>query len=498
MIINKKKRYFYFFIFIIPALFCYCLFFIYPFLKGIEYSFTDWNGIVPEIPVSFEKDDFENNIIPKIKEKNAEFLKEYYKLDENDLYRRRQLSRRVTNKIKGILKTVGITPIKFVGLKNFKDMFNSKIDQRFLPNVNVNYIFKENNELPFTIESSVYNNLLLKRIKNEKELKVLQEAYSQRDDENYLLKEGVDEFELFDRIDVIENIDFDEVDNAVENIKDAAFKNDNQEKNKIISQLKTLNKINDNDKEELKDVLEKYYFIFSVKKVLSKYMYKKEFNLGVVGFSLFCTFFNVIFANLAALLLALALDRNLKSRNILRSVFFLPNILSLIIVAFVWSFIFNRILPSVTGIEIWLSNPELAPYLVVFVGVWQGCGYLMIIYLAGLQSIPKEILEVASIDGSRGIQKFFSITLPLLFPAFTICIFWSLANSLKTFDIIFALVGNSSYVTNTTPIVLDIYFDAFSRNQFGYATAKALLLCLIILFLTSIQLFIMKRKEVEL
>ncbi len=498
MVIEKNKKYIYFFIFVIPALFFYSLFFIYPFFKGVQYSFTDWNGIVPEVPISLEKADFENNIIPKMKSKDIEFLKTFYKLDENDLYRREQLNRRDTNKIKRILNSVGITPIKFIGFQNFKDMFNTKIDQRFLPSINVNYMFKENNELPLVIDNSLYDNVLMKRIKYEEELKIFLEAYTGKNKQGYLLNEDLDEFSLFDRIDAIKNIDFDEVDKVIGKIKDAAFNNNIEEKNRIITGLKSINYLNDKDRDELKVILDKYYLIFSVKKILSKYMYKKEISMGVIGFSLFYTFFNVIFANLVALLLALALDRKFKTCNILRSVFFLPNILSLVIVAFVWSFIFNRILPSITGIEIWLSNPSLAPYLVVLVGIWQGCGYLMIIYLAGLQSISKDIIEVASIDGSRGFQKFFSITLPLLFPAFTICIFWSLANALKTFDIIFALVGNSSYVTNTTPIVLDIYFDAFSRNRFGYATAKALLLCLIILFITSIQLFIMKKREVEL
>lgn len=498
MVIQKNKKYLYFLIFLIPAIICYSIFFIYPFIKGIQYSFTDWNGIVPEVPISFEKADFENDIIPKIKSKDTELLKKFYKLDENGLYRREQLSRRDTNKIKKILKKIGITPIKFIGLQNFKDMFNSKLDQRFLPSINVNYMFKENDELPLTLDFTLYNKVLLKRIKNEEEIKTLQEVYPEKNEQGYLLKEDLDEFSLFDRVDAIKNIDFDEVDKAIGKIKETAFNNNIEGKNRIITGLKSINNLQDKDKNELKEILDNYYLIFSVKKILSKYMYKKEIGMGVIGFSLFYTFFNVIFANLVALLLALALDKKFKSCNILRSVFFLPNILSLVIVAFVWSFIFNRILPSITGIEIWLSNPDLAPYLVVLVGIWQGCGYLMIIYLAGLQSISKDIIEVASIDGSQGLQKFFSITLPLLFPAFTICIFWSLANALKTFDIIFALVGNSSYVTNTTPIVLDIYFDAFSRNRFGYATAKALLLCLIILFITSIQLYIMKKREVEL
>ncbi len=498
MIIQKQKRYIHFLVFVIPALFFYSLFFIYPFFKGVQYSFTDWNGIVPEIPISFEKEDFENNIIPKIKGKDSAFLRTYYKLDNNDLYKREYLNRSVTNKIKKILKKIGITPIKFVGLQNFKEMFNSKIDQRFMPRINENYLFRENDELLYEIKISIFNKYLLKKIKDKEELKILYKAYSKSNDEFYFLNEEFNEFSLFDRLDVIEDIDFNEIDIAIDDIKDASFNNNPEEKDNIINNIDSFNLLNDENKNEVIQILEKYYSIFRVKSILAKYMHKKEFNMGVIGFTLFFTFFNVILTNLVALLIALALEKQFRSCNVLRSVFFLPNVLSLIIVAFIWSFIFYAILPKITGIQIWLSNPKLAPILVILVSVWRSCGYVMLIYLAGLQSIPKEINEVASIDGTYGLQKFFSVTLPLLFPAFTICIFWSLAHSLKAFDLIYALVGSSSYVTNTTPIVMDIYFDAFNSNRFGYATAKALFLCLIIIFVTSIQLLIMKRREIEL
>jgi raffinose/stachyose/melibiose transport system permease protein len=169
----------------------------------------------------------------------------------------------------------------------------------------------------------------------------------------------------------------------------------------------------------------------------------------------------------------------------------------LIIVAFVWSFVFRLILPLITGIDVWLGSVNLAPYAVIMVAVWQSCGYLMIIYLAGLQTIPGAILESAQIDGATGFNRFRFITLPLLIPSITICTFYSLSNSLKTFDIIFALTsGGPGYAT--TPIVLDIYFNAFLQNKFGYGTAKAVFLCLIIMIITGIQLAIMKKKEVEM
>ena len=121
----------------------------------------------------------------------------------------------------------------------------------------------------------------------------------------------------------------------------------------------------------------------------------------------------------------------------------------------------------------------------------------MIIYLAGLLSVPEDILEAASIDGATAVKKFFKVKLPLLLPAMTVSIFYSIANSLKSFDIIFALQGSTSYATDTTPIVLDIYLEAFIKNNQGYATAKAVVLCIFIMIVSGIQLTAMKKREVQ-
>jgi raffinose/stachyose/melibiose transport system permease protein len=124
-------------------------------------------------------------------------------------------------------------------------------------------------------------------------------------------------------------------------------------------------------------------------------------------------------------------------------------------------------------------------------------GYYMIIYLAGLQNVPTDVVEAARIDGARGWQVLRYITLPLLVPAFTICVFLSTANALKCFDLVYALVGPSGYALGTVPFVMDIYFDAFANKLVGLATAKATILFLVILLVTGLQLFIMKRKEVQ-
>jgi raffinose/stachyose/melibiose transport system permease protein len=443
MIASKKSKVFYFCLFLFPAFLTYALFFIFPFFQGIRYSFTDWNGIVPEIPFVMSKADFEANIIKKLRhQKDRDYLAEYYALDETgENYRlsnwikdgndTRQITAAERRRIKRILKSVGITSIKFIGFKNYQAMFQQ--DERFTPRMEKRYLFNEFDDLPEAIPAKNFKKNLLNHI-------------SQKEEQGLILK-----FYKFDKIANAYLLE--------ENISAA-------------------------DAEKLKAIL-------------SANMYQNTLIPGVIGFTLFFAFFNIIFSNLLALILALILDTKLKTRNILRSIFFLPNVLSLIIVAFIWSFIFRLILPALTGISVWLGSVDLAPYAVLMVTIWQGCGYLMVIYLAGLQSIPAEITEVAAIDGANGLQRLFRVTLPLLLPALTICLFYSLSGSLKTFDVIMALTsGGPGYAT--TPIVLDIYFNAFNNNQFGYATAKAVFLCLIIMLVTGIQLFLMKKREVEL
>ncbi len=254
----------------------------------------------------------------------------------------------------------------------------------------------------------------------------------------------------------------------------------------------------------------------SIKRILKKIGYENIKNVGfdnflrlgkdpkfkeVITFTVFFTFFNVLLINCIALLLALALDTEIRSRNTLRGMFFLPNILSLIIVAYIWSFIYREAFTSlynVTGFEIfslnWLTDIQKAPWAVVLTSVWQGVGYIMVIYLAGLQTIPSDILEVASIDGAGGFKKFTSITLPLLFPSITICFFITLTNSLKTFEIMLALTDGSF---KTTSFVLNVYQEAFRRNRVGYSTAQAIVLLFVIMIVSTIQLTIMKRKEME-
>jgi raffinose/stachyose/melibiose transport system permease protein len=443
MIASKKNKISYFCLFLAPAFLLYLFFFIIPLFQGVQYSFTDWNGIVPEIPFNMSKAGFETNVIRKLHDQNdLKYIRKFYVLDTSsgnynltnwikEGNANRQITTGEKRKLKKILKKVGISSIHYVGLQNYYDMFQK--DQRFVPRIEKKFLFNEFDDLPKAIDAKAFYKHLYNHI-------------TLKNDRDFLL----------------------------------TFYKHNPAK----SSYMLASNISDNDSDKLKALI-------------SENMYKNILIPGVIGFTLFFVFFNVLLSNLFAFILALILDTKMKTRNILRSIFFLPNVLSLIIVAFIWSFVFRLILPAITGISVWLGSPDLAPWAVLMVTIWQGCGYLMIIYLAGLQTIPMDILEVAEIDGANWRQRLLRVTLPLLMPAITICLFYSLSNSFKCFDVLLALTsGGPGYVT--TPIVLDIYFNAFNNNLFGYATAKAVLLCLIIIIITGIQLFLMKRREVEL
>lgn len=211
----------------------------------------------------------------------------------------------------------------------------------------------------------------------------------------------------------------------------------------------------------------------------------------------------IILTNIFALGLAVVLAQKMKTANFLRAVFFVPYILSMIIIGFIWQFIFSQgfaklyDMTSMGFLQLsWLGNPHLAYYSVTFVGIWQSLGFYIVIYIAGLKAIPEDILEASIIDGAGGVNKFFRIKLPLLGPSITTCTLMSLINSLKVFDIILALTkggpGRSTY-----SVTLEIYREAFQNNNYGMGSAKSIVFFVIILILTQVVLRLLSRREVE-
>jgi len=132
----------------------------------------------------------------------------------------------------------------------------------------------------------------------------------------------------------------------------------------------------------------------------------------------------------------------------------------------------------------------------VLVSLWHALGFYLVIYLAGLQTIPRDLIEASMIDGARPFQRFTKITLPLLMPSVTVCVFYALSNGLKTFDVILSLT-NGGPGNATTSIALNIYNAAFGQGRFGYGMAMSVLLFLLILGITVFQVTVFKNKEVE-
>jgi raffinose/stachyose/melibiose transport system permease protein len=221
-------------------------------------------------------------------------------------------------------------------------------------------------------------------------------------------------------------------------------------------------------------------------------------------FTLKFVIFMVILQNALAILLAVFIESKGRSKVWFRTIFFMPNMISMIIGGFMWMFIFTKVLPYIAEHtflsfidQSWIGDPAYSFFSILIVSLWGGVGYLMVIYIAALQGVPKTLKEAAEIDGASAVQVFKNVTLPMIFPALTIGLFVTLNNSFKVFDAVFSLTGGGPGRA-TQVIALNIYEEAFSMtSRYGYASAKAMILFLVVFIITMIQLRIMKKREVE-
>lgn len=196
-----------------------------------------------------------------------------------------------------------------------------------------------------------------------------------------------------------------------------------------------------------------------------------------------------------ALLLAVAVNKGIKGSSLFKTMFFLPNISSMVAVGIVWAAIFNptqgplNLFLKSLGVmnpPMWLSSTKTALLSVMLVAIWKQSGYYMIIILAGLQSVPAQLYEAASIDGADGIKKFFKITLPMLSPTMFMVLILSIINSFQVFDLI-NIMTDGGPGRSTNVLVYRIYQEGFQKLQFGYASAMAYFLFIIIMVITLIQ-----------
>jgi raffinose/stachyose/melibiose transport system permease protein len=212
---------------------------------------------------------------------------------------------------------------------------------------------------------------------------------------------------------------------------------------------------------------------------------------------------SVLVINFIGFGLALLVTRNSKLNNILRSIFFMPNLIGGLILGFVWQFIFTKAFNSIGGklglgfLEGWLSTTSTGFWGLVILMSWQLSGYMMIIYIAALQSIPQSLKEAAKIDGANAFQRLKNIIIPLVAPAFTVGLFLTLSNSFKLFDQNLSLTNGTPH-NSTQMLALNIYKTAFTFNKFGLAQAKAVMFLITVAVITLTQIYYSKKREVEM
>lgn len=218
--------------------------------------------------------------------------------------------------------------------------------------------------------------------------------------------------------------------------------------------------------------------------------------------------FSVTFLrNLFGLLLALMVNMNIRGKNILRTIFFLPYVIAPIVIGYLFKAVYhpqhgllNTFLHSV-GLSLfasdWLNDPNIALFSTIMVDVWRTTGFTMVIYLAGLQIIPKELYESAEIDGANGWWRFSHVTFPLLAPSVTVNVVLSLIGTMKVFVMILVLTnGGPGFATEVLNTYINNY--AFSLGLYGYGTAANMVLSVLIMILGIPVLLLLRRREVEL
>lgn len=212
---------------------------------------------------------------------------------------------------------------------------------------------------------------------------------------------------------------------------------------------------------------------------------------------------SVFLINVIGLSLALLVTQKLKGSNLLRTIFFMPNLIGGLILGFIWQFVFISAFQAVgekigvKALEGWLSTTRTGFLGLVILTAWQMSGYIMIIYIAHLEGIPEDIIEAAKIDGATSWQRFRYIIFPMVAPAFTVSLFLTLSNSFKLYDQNLSLTGGAPY-NSTQMVAMNIYNTAFVNNDMAFAQAKAVVFFIIVAAISLTQVYYNKKREVEL
>jgi raffinose/stachyose/melibiose transport system permease protein len=226
-------------------------------------------------------------------------------------------------------------------------------------------------------------------------------------------------------------------------------------------------------------------------------------TLDAWWFTIRFTFWNTLIQNVLALFFAVILDTGLKAKTFYRTILFLPCLIAPIVAGFIWQHMYTDVLPAFntllgTRINFGLfgkSTTVLSGLLIV--NNWQFVGYWMLIYLAALQSIPGELYEAAFVDGASYGTQFLRITIPMLAPAFTICIVGITVGSLRVYDLLVSATSGGPGRASTS-IIYHIYNTALNARQYGYGSALSISLIVVLLVVAMIQLGVLRRREVQL
>jgi raffinose/stachyose/melibiose transport system permease protein len=233
--------------------------------------------------------------------------------------------------------------------------------------------------------------------------------------------------------------------------------------------------------------------IFKDENVLNSYLFTFKYAILVT-----------ILINIISLMIALGLNAKIKAKNFFRGVYFLPNILSVLIVGFIFNYLFSNVVPiwgEKLGSEFLsqniLGNADWAWIGIVIVAVWQGIAYNTILYLAGLQTIPVDLYEASNLDGASRWREFWSITFPMLASFFTINMVLAMKSGLMVFDQIVALTGGGPG-RSTQSIALLIYTGGFQGGEFAYQSANAVIYFIVIVVISVLQLKFLQKREMDI
>lgn len=216
------------------------------------------------------------------------------------------------------------------------------------------------------------------------------------------------------------------------------------------------------------------------------------------GFTVLFAVVSILSINILAFTLAVLLTQKLRGTNVFRTVFFMPNLIGGIVLGYIWQILINCVMTILEQPLLALNATAGYWGLIILMG-WQQIGYMMIIYIAGLQNVPDSLIEAAEIDGANRLQTLFKIKIPMVMSSITICIFLTLTNSFKLFDQNLALTGGDpNHMTDM--MALNIYNTFYARSGMqwkGYGQAKAVIFCALVIFISLFQLRATRSREVQ-